>query len=146
MNDCLFKPISLDELSKKLEQLDNKGNASSTTVYFQPHRLTELLGNNPSIARQLLNELLTTTDKDLAQLHESIQQQDLESIKYIAHKVKGAARIISSQQAVESCDRVEKSQDLDEAEAESISLIAILTSLSNEVAAYLDTNTLSPIQ
>lgn len=146
MNDCLFKPISLDELSKKLEQLDNKGNASSTTVYFQPHRLTELLGNNPCIARQLLNELLATTDKDLAQLHESIKQQDLVSIKEIVHKVKGAARIISSQQAIDSCERVEKSQDFDEAEAESISLIAILTSLSNEIEAYLDTNTLSPVQ
>ncbi|WP_323912550.1 ATP-binding protein [Aeromonas veronii] len=145
MNDCLFKPISLDDIRKKLEQFDNKGNSSSTATYFQPHRLTELLGNNPIIARQLLNELLATTEKDIAQLHESIKQQNLVSIKAIVHKVKGAARIISSQQAIDCCERVEKSQDFDEAKAESTYLMAILTSLSNEVEAYLEKNTLPPI-
>ncbi|HHQ4671709.1 TPA: ATP-binding protein [Aeromonas veronii] len=134
MNDCLFKPISLDELSKKLEQL---GNTSSTSLHFQPNRLTELLGNNLSIVKQLLNELLITTDKDLIQLQDAIKKQDLTLIKNITHKIKGAARIISAQQIVNSCNRVEQSLNIGEAEDEATSLIAILVTLSSEVRAYI---------
>ncbi len=57
--------------------------------------------------RRLLDELLTSNRKDLETLEGLVQRQETGELAELAHRIKGAARVVRGEQLVESCRRLE---------------------------------------
>ncbi|HEA3131724.1 TPA: transporter substrate-binding domain-containing protein [Aeromonas hydrophila] len=138
MDDCLFKPISLNDLQSILIKLRGHVHPlSKSEKLFHPHQLTKLIGIDKEITTQLLCEFIKTTETDISQLHSASQRGEIESIKTIVHKIKGAVRIIASPQVIIGCEQIESLKEPDDVKAALPMLIDKLTSLTNEIEFYL---------
>ncbi|MBD9617504.1 transporter substrate-binding domain-containing protein [Pseudomonas sp. PDM07] len=104
MDDCLFKPLSLTALSQWIEGI-------APTVRdpaFSLEGLHLLTGGNPALNRRLLTELLNSNHLDRQTLLTLSRSNDRQSLLDIAHKIKGAARIVQASRLIDSCEALEK--------------------------------------
>lgn len=107
MDDCLLKPISLHELSRRLSD------APLHTAPAQAPPLIELLGLEPIIGtdrgalRRLLEQLLSCGPGDRQQVLDADTQGSLEALKEAAHKVLGVARLVQAEALMQACERLE---------------------------------------
>ncbi|WPO98141.1 transporter substrate-binding domain-containing protein [Pseudomonas sp. HR96] len=116
MDDCLFKPLSLAELAERLGVFDAAGQfaapaAAGVSVdesVIDVASLQELTGADPQAIRRLLGDLLLSNRDDLQQLEQLRGGADHEAIAGLAHRVKGAARIIRAQQLLEALEALEQ--------------------------------------
>lgn len=139
MNDCLFKPISLDQLSARLQQLQ--------TDYFSDQTSTELTGESLdahlkaltlgklSAQQSLREELASSTHADLQQLAELLARDDRPGLAHFAHRVKGGARLIRYEQLILTCENLEADCAK---EAERAVLAASTTAMENCMQRLLD--------
>ena len=118
MNECLIKPIGLDVLEERLLALlrrrrparHHRRRTRRDTVgppSLRPGFLHALTGGEPTMLRRLLDELLTSNRKDLETLEGLVQRQETGELAELAHRIKGAARVVRGEQLVESCRRLE---------------------------------------
>ncbi|NWB91034.1 transporter substrate-binding domain-containing protein [Pseudomonas agarici] len=103
MDDCLFKPISLTELSQKLADL----RPLPFDPPFSVDGLNALTGGKPLLVRRLMDELLNSCRTDREELSALALQSGLGAFMDMAHKIKGAARIIQAKTLVEQCENME---------------------------------------
>ncbi|WP_419735475.1 transporter substrate-binding domain-containing protein [Pseudomonas sp. COR18] len=103
MNDCLFKPISLTALSRKLADL----RAVPFNPPFSIEGLNALTGGEPQLIRRLLDELLSSCQADRQELQGLPLGHGMTAFIDLAHKIKGAARIIQAATLVEQCESLE---------------------------------------
>jgi two-component system sensor histidine kinase EvgS len=103
MDDCLFKPLSLSALSHWV------GGVKPTVCEpaFSLEGLKLLTGGNPALNRRLLTELLNSNRQDRQGLLALSGSSDPQSFIDIAHKIKGAARIVSATRLIDSCEALE---------------------------------------
>jgi len=103
MDDCLFKPLSLSALSQWV------GGMKSTahTPAFSLAGLHLLTGGNPTLDQRLMNELLRSNRLDLQTLSGLSLAQGPQSFLDIAHKIKGAARIVQASRLIDGCEALE---------------------------------------
>ena len=87
---------------------------------------------------KLLKELLKSNQSDLQSLYVALENNDLSTIKDLAHKIKGAARIIDAQKLMSACEMLENAshQQLN-AYVEAVS--QAIASLEAEVISYTQT-------
>lgn len=104
MDDCLFKPISLAALHERLANLQSQ----RTNDPFDLRGLDAMTGGDPSLVSRLLNELLKSNRLDRLELQKAAQGQDLSALIEIAHRIKGAARIIKAMPLIEHCEHLEQ--------------------------------------
>ncbi|EIK71404.1 sensory box histidine kinase/response regulator RocS1 [Pseudomonas synxantha BG33R] len=116
MNDCLFKPISLGTLSSLLtdwrqtgekQQILSDDLAEKDDSQSLLKRLQELTGDDPVILRELLQEALSSGEKDLLELQSIIPRGETVFLADIAHRIKGAARIVNDLNVIQACDDLE---------------------------------------
>jgi two-component system sensor histidine kinase EvgS len=103
MDDCLFKPLTLTALSQWVQGLA----PADRSPAFSLAGLRQLTGGNPGLNQRLLTELLNSNRHDrqgLQALHGSKDPQDFIDI---AHKIKGAARIVQASRLIDSCEALE---------------------------------------
>jgi two-component system sensor histidine kinase EvgS len=103
MDDCLFKPLTLTTLSQWVEGIAPAFRAPA----FSLEGLQQLTGGNPALNLRLLSELLSSNRQDrqgLLSLRGSTNPQDFLDI---AHKIKGAARIVQASRLIDSCEALE---------------------------------------
>jgi two-component system sensor histidine kinase EvgS len=103
MDDCLFKPLSLGALSLWVEGIE----PSHATPAFSLRGLKQLTGDNPMLNRRLLNELVSSNRQDLQTLLTLSSSGDRQALQDIAHKIKGAARIVQASRLIDSCEALE---------------------------------------
>ncbi len=115
MDDCLFKPIGLTSLSERLLRIHPAATAQSKSRDEVPvaHRevfnmgsVQALTGERPDMVRRLLEQLLHSSQEDRAQLSQ-LAQDNGAALSQMAHKIKGAARIIRADGLIESCEAME---------------------------------------
>ena len=115
MDDCLFKPISLNDLHARLASLGPVGVVGPVEQEPPPQTidgvdLTSLLhlsrGDHSSV-RSLLQDLATSNAQDMTRLVQLFTQHDLTGLSDLAHRVKGGARIIQAQWLIECCEALE---------------------------------------
>ncbi|HBC3983373.1 MULTISPECIES: ATP-binding protein [Vibrio harveyi group] len=140
MNDCLFKPIGLEELQQTLNNFKNILEKESPQSSFLPTTILTLTGNDKELAEQLLCKLLKTNDKDIVSLKLAFQNEDLHDIRSIAHRLKGAAKIISASKVVTICEQLEKIEEIEEGNPYLLKLISATDHLEKEIEQYLSTN------
>jgi two-component system sensor histidine kinase EvgS len=100
MDDCLFKPLSLTALSQWVE-----GRAPTVRdPAFSLEGLHLLTGGNPILDQRLLSELLNSNRLDRQELQALAPSQGRQSFIDVAHKIKGAARIVQACRLINSCE------------------------------------------
>lgn len=105
MDDCLFKPISLTLLSQRLDRIEPLSNCPDV---FNVDSLTSLTGGDKEQTTLLLKELLRSNCQDLKTLVELADYGELQAFVDIAHRIKGAARIVGAQSLISDCEALEQ--------------------------------------
>jgi two-component system sensor histidine kinase EvgS len=103
MDDCLFKPLTLTALSQWVEGIE----PGALTPAFSVEGLQLLTGGNPALNERLLSELLNSNRLDRQGLLALAGSTDPQSFLDIAHKIKGAARIVQACRLIDSCEALE---------------------------------------
>jgi two-component system, NarL family, sensor histidine kinase EvgS len=103
MDDCLFKPLTLTALSHWIENLSPKAQCPA----FSLEGLQQLTGGNPALDLRLLKELLKSNRLDRRELLAVPSTANPQAFLDIAHKIKGAARIIQASRLIDSCESLE---------------------------------------
>ncbi|MBV6825557.1 transporter substrate-binding domain-containing protein [Pseudomonas sp. PD9R] len=103
MDDCLFKPLTLNALSQWVAGIE----PTPLTPAFSLEGLQMLTGGNPALNLRLLSELLSSNRVDRQGLLELSGSSDPQLFLDIAHKIKGAARIVQASRLIDSCEALE---------------------------------------
>lgn len=114
MDDCLFKPISLTALNDRLSRVAARPASQNQTAdvpAFDMASIVALTGNRPEMIQHLISQLITSSQDDVGELAKVSAQGSTEAIKDVAHKIKGAARIISARAVIDLCERLEEACD-----------------------------------
>lgn len=115
MDDCLFKPISLNDLNARLTSLvpvaaEATEPVPSPTIEGIDLTSLEQLSRGDTVAiRSLLQDLATSNAQDMARLIQLFTQHDLTGLSDLAHRVKGGARIIQAHGLIDCCEALEAS-------------------------------------
>lgn len=118
MNDCLIKPISLDELDAHLlehHQADEvvQSSAGHLPVTSDSVKLVDLgplellISSEPIKIRMILDELIKSNRKDCQLMTALLQGGEVEKLAELAHRIQGAARVIKGEHLVHCCRRLE---------------------------------------
>lgn len=116
MDDCLFKPISLTALHEQLSRVGpgRRYRGKSTHEPFDMGSIAALTGDRPEMIEQLISQLISSCREDALELTEASTRGDKRGLREVAHKVKGAARIISASEVIDLCERLENACDEEE--------------------------------
>ncbi|MFJ7285238.1 transporter substrate-binding domain-containing protein [Pseudomonas sp. NPDC099000] len=109
MDDCLFKPIRLADLSGWLA--DRFVETTREQPSSSPIDLSELeqyVGEDRTLINQLLRELAVTNRDDREHLLEAHAGNNLPDLRNLAHRIKGGARMVRAQRLIECCEALER--------------------------------------
>ena len=113
MDQCLFKPISLNDLSACLASgvpQDAKGQDSHEPEDGAEINLTylkQLSQGDDGVIQKLLTELAVSNRQDLVSLVELFVNDDYQGLADLAHGVKGGGRLIQANKLIECCEQLE---------------------------------------
>ena len=110
MDDCLFKPLSLNALSDCLATFSNdvgSGASVEASRDFDVSYLVQMSQGDDGAVDALLVELANSNRHDLTRLIELFVNDDRPGLANFAHGVKGGARLVGAQTLVECCDQLE---------------------------------------
>jgi len=122
MNECLIKPIGLDELDARLiayqhshacevdaplPVVERLSAVSEAARLLDLGPLELLISSEPVKFRQILNELINNNRKDRQRLGALLQAADTDRLVELAHRIKGAARVVKGEQLVQRCRALE---------------------------------------
>ncbi|MCT8954144.1 transporter substrate-binding domain-containing protein [Pseudomonas lundensis] len=133
MDDCMFKPISLTLLSKRLNELKPVSNE----VAFNVESLYALSGSDPVRVKRLLEEILRSNRTDLEELQKLSAEDGLPPFSELAHRIKGAARIVSAQHLIARCEALEQA-DLTNVDECCNQVVHAMTSMEQTLLAELE--------
>lgn len=112
MDDCLFKPIRLADLSAWLVARFSGAavpvTQASSSAEIDLSELEHYVGDDRELIGQLLHDLQVTnrTDRDdLLALH---ARGDRQALQTLAHRIKGGALMVRAVGLVECCERLER--------------------------------------
>lgn len=107
MDDCLFKPVSLNMLKSCLGKATVRQPEALTPVderqvepqarVFDLEMLESLTGGDRKLTRMLFSELHTSNTLDLRQLDELMAAGRAREMGQLVHRLKGAARMVGAQ-------------------------------------------------
>jgi two-component system sensor histidine kinase EvgS len=103
MDDCLFKPLTLTALSQWVEGIE----PTALGPAFSLEGFELMTGGNPVLNRRLLTELLNSNHLDRQELLALSGSTNRQLFLDIAHKIKGAARIVQAARLIDSCETLE---------------------------------------
>ncbi|WP_192564171.1 ATP-binding protein [Pseudomonas gozinkensis] len=108
MDDCLFKPVLLRELSQALMATTSEGAQIETVddpavAEFDLSALLQLAGADNPLIGQLRDEVLSSLRIDLKRLDESSRKSDRADLLDLAHHVTGGAHMIGAERVVSAC-------------------------------------------
>lgn len=94
MDECLFKPVSVQTLTHELSKLDTGRSSPGVTHHLKLSILTENTGGD----RKLMNEILETfreaSANDLQAVVRSIEQDEPQKFLHALHRLHGSAQIL----------------------------------------------------
>jgi two-component system sensor histidine kinase EvgS len=112
MDDCLFKPIRLADLSGWLASKfvsESSGSAAvPSNAEIDLSGLEQYVGTDRTLINELLRDLAVTNREDRQQLlvaHAGANRRDLQDL---AHRIKGGARMVRALNLIECCEQLER--------------------------------------
>ncbi|MFJ7313597.1 transporter substrate-binding domain-containing protein [Pseudomonas sp. NPDC098747] len=130
MDECLFKPIRLDDLQ---QALSGASHCVSGVEPIEDRALTEIdlstleqmAGVDHSMIESLREEVLRSLHHDLQRLDDLNQEHDRSGLRELAHHIKGGAQMVGAARVVSAC------ADLEQAchEVETVAVVMAITTL-----------------
>lgn len=111
MDECLFKPVSLDTLRKVLGEFDVHTLQTELRVnyhvqtqlqVFDLNLIQTLTCGDDQVVITLFEELYKNNAVDLNQLDELLRAEEWVSLGKISHRLKGAARMVGAEDLIKS--------------------------------------------
>lgn len=152
MDDCLFKPVSLDMLRNCLDRASTAPSPDGAspalpapptpeTAIFDLNMFNSLTGSDPHLARLLLDSLYTNNCQDLQRFDEHLSARRWFDLARVVHRVRGAARMVGAQVLIEAAKIYEEGlrQELTEQEAtqRAIQVRTAIEQLQEAVAGHM---------
>ena len=149
MDRCLFKPISLKDLSaclatgqvQSLKGID--GDESGRDDEIDLTYLKQLSQGDESMIQGLLAELATRNRQDLAALIELFVKDDYAGMAALAHGIKGGGRLVRARKLIECCEQLEAVCQAGEPQGLTVAVDALHSSmeqLADELERYAQAN------
>ncbi|WP_433887120.1 transporter substrate-binding domain-containing protein [Pseudomonas vranovensis] len=115
MNDCLFKPIGLNELRRHLTGIDSPAapvvasdNLEAHASGFEVDNLRYLTLGDPQLVERLLRELAQSNGDDLKALRALGLTPTRDALRSLAHRIKGGAKMLKARGLVQRCEALEQ--------------------------------------
>lgn len=128
-----------DDPSAKLTNVNTSNNAiAEPAAPVDLETLREIVGDDATLARNMLSDFLASARKDLASLQAALSAGDLPQATREAHRIKGAAALIGARDVHLSAANMEhngRAGDLAAVQAETDSLATALDALTDWVKA-----------
>lgn len=109
MDDCLFKPILLADLNSwlasKFERTET-GHPPSSEIDLS--ELEQYVGEDRMLINQLLHELAVSNRDDRERLLQAHAGNNRPGLQELAHRIKGAARMVRARRLIECCEALER--------------------------------------
>ncbi|KAE9648652.1 transporter substrate-binding domain-containing protein [Pseudomonas sp. PB106] len=108
MDDCLFKPIRLNDLQQALEGFshgdhENDSNGQPDLTEIDLSALEQMAGNDHALMDRLRSEVLNSLRDDLQRLDELSLEPDCSGLRDLAHHIKGGAQMVGAARLVSAC-------------------------------------------
>lgn len=138
MTDCLFKPITLDELNQRVFQTCKVGGLSKDIL------VSVAAGEQDSLEyKAFLEEVITTNRDDSLILEALVRQQDMTALARLSHRIKGAAKYVDAHGLVLACEMLEayaSEGDQSQIQAQVIILLNELKELETNLLLRMQAN------
>ncbi|CAK9889057.1 transporter substrate-binding domain-containing protein [Pseudomonas fluorescens] len=115
MNDCLFKPIGLNELRRHLIGIASPASPPVPTPEPEAHasgfdvdNLKHLTLGDPQLVERLLRELAQSNGDDLKALRALGPAPARDALRALAHRIKGGAKMLKARGVVQRCEALEQ--------------------------------------
>ncbi|MGC5700894.1 transporter substrate-binding domain-containing protein [Pseudomonas sp. NFXW11] len=110
MNGCIFKPIALPELDRRLRQLPilPRRPLRAGSQRYDIQQLDHLTGGDPQSTQRVLQGLHQSNQQDLAQVRQLLAGNASQGAAELAHRIRGAARIIRARDLIDGCEHLEQ--------------------------------------
>ncbi|MFW0756706.1 transporter substrate-binding domain-containing protein [Pseudomonas sp. H11T01] len=143
MDDCLFKPISLQDLSARLvsrtpgtTSIALEENTGRTRAEIDLGSLEQWVGADRTLINDLLRDLASSTEEDLDHLQRLYATDDHIGLRDLAHRIKGGARVVNAHRLILCCEHLETA--IGERDAASLThAVAALQHAMERLAHYL---------
>ena len=114
MDDCLFKPISMKDLTARLSGVESVFEEAGDTDASVPlsddidlSSLEQLAHGDRTLVNSLLKDLASSNEEDLLRLLKLYSDHDLTGLSDLSHRVKGGARIIKAHRLIQCCEQLQ---------------------------------------
>jgi two-component system sensor histidine kinase EvgS len=121
MDDYVPKPVEMRNLLSKLDRwlpLAENGAASApepaakaggqTGDPVDPGPLAEISGGDKALEREILQDYRNSNDADARMLDDAFARRDPDAVRQVAHRMKGAGRMVGAQDLALLCERMEQ--------------------------------------
>jgi CheY-like chemotaxis protein len=105
MDDYLAKPVDLSELLKKLNAWLPLPQAASAPL--DRAALALYSGGDEAAERGILADFRNVNDQDAASLRQAVTEKNLQLIKNLTHRIKGACRMVGAVALASLCERID---------------------------------------
>ncbi|MCY1389745.1 Virulence sensor protein BvgS [compost metagenome] len=144
MNDCLFKPLNLNELAGHLQQVapacqgQDLQKMPALGEGFDLSSLKQLTGGDLASVKALLRDLQQSNQEDLQLLLALQRDTDVAGLVDLVHRVKGGARIIKARHLLNACEQLESACALSPAAERIDPLVETLRGAMESLAGRLE--------
>ena len=142
MDDCLFKPVLLRELSQALMaagagEAQVESGDDQVSAEFDLSALLQLAERDSPLIEQLREEVLSSLRSDLERLDVSGREGDRAGLQDLAHHVTGGAHMIGAERVVSACRVLDQACRDGEPEAALTAAIDLLRKAMHDLAQQL---------
>lgn len=112
MDECLFKPIGLRTLKTHLPHAPPRQQPTARRASgFNLGELRHLTQDDEQLTRNLLQQLSQSVSEDLATLRALPADAPGETLRALAHRIKGGAKMLKVRTLVKDCEAIEQAHD-----------------------------------
>lgn len=104
MDDCLFKPVTLEHLRRRLNNWDT---LLSNPMFDDISGIETITGGDPMMAMQLSRGIIKENREDLDKIKKALQKGHIAEISPIAHRIKGVGKMLNAHVLTNSCEQLE---------------------------------------
>jgi two-component system sensor histidine kinase EvgS len=112
MDDCLFKPIRLDDLRAwllgRFSHRPVKASERGPNAEIDLSGLANYVGSDDELIAELLRDVVATNREDRARLLQAHAAQNYPGLQDLAHRIKGGAQMVRAQALVACCENLER--------------------------------------
>lgn len=111
MDELLIKPVRISTLESTIRKYFNADIVTQQPIPpkgFNAYKLKEFCGDDSEIQFQILHSILRVQRQSAELLKDAGLNLDVQSIKALAHKIRGGAQLIEANELINTCLRVEK--------------------------------------